>query len=102
MTYRYYVNGEKFTTDDPNDMPLYEISSPDENTPAFEDLESSHKVWCEKDYIWHRLTGPAVIWPNEKYSFCLNNKIYDNVHDWLKDHPIQDNAFQVEMILKWS
>jgi hypothetical protein len=101
MTFIYYVDGKKFTKNS-GKVPWYDISSPDENTPAFEDLESSHKLWCLKDYIWHRLTGPAVFWPNEKYSFCLNGEFYENVEDWLKDNPNQDNAFQVEMILKWS
>jgi hypothetical protein len=102
MTYIYYIDNEKFTTDNYFDIPRYHVSSPDENTPALQDLNSEHKVWCEKGRILHRLTGPARIYSDRSYSFWLNDKNYfNNIHDWLKDHPKQDNAFQVEMLLKY-
>jgi hypothetical protein len=102
MTYIYYIDGEKFTTDHQIKTPWGDISSPNEDTPAIEDLKSEYKFWCEKGDIAHRLTGPAYISNNGTKSFYLNNKHYDNVTDWLKDHPNQDNAFQVEMLLKYA
>jgi hypothetical protein len=92
MTYVYYIDGKKFTTDDHAEIPIDEISSPDENTPAYEEI-NGFKVWCEKYYRWHRLTGPAFIPRNEKEEFWLNNREYDNVHAWLKDHPNPDLYF---------
>jgi hypothetical protein len=104
MTYIYYIDGEKFIAEkyvfDLNKQLL--ISSPDEETPAFEELEIGYKYWCKKGYHWHRLTGPAYIDYDGNYDFYLNDNAYKNVHDWLKDHPNQDNVFQVEMLLKYS
>ncbi len=102
MTYIYYIDGEKFTTDDHDDIPRYKISSPDENTPAFEDLKTGHKYWCLEGNRWHRLTGPAIIRKNRSYSFWLNDEHFYSVEEWLKFHPNQTNAFQVEMLLKYS
>ncbi len=102
MKYIYYIDGEKFTNDNANEIPFREISSPNEQTPTFEDLETGHKFWCLKGWYWHRLTGPARIWPDGSYSFWLNDHAYKNVNDWLKEHPNQDNTFQVEMLLKYS
>jgi hypothetical protein len=79
-----------------------EISSPNENTPAYENLSNGYKLWCKRGWFWHRLTGPAFISDNGRKEFCLNDKPYENIHVWLEEHPNQDNAFQVEMILKWS
>jgi hypothetical protein len=98
----YYIDGEKFLTEDNSVIPLLEISSPNERTPAFENLESGFKFWCLNGGIHHRLTGPAFIWDDGRVRFYLNDKRYDNVNDWLKVHPNQDNAFQVEMILKYT
>jgi hypothetical protein len=102
MTYVYYVDGEKFTTDKTHEIPLSKISSPDENTPAWENLSTGKKYWCNKGLFLHRLTGPAVINSDGQEHFWLNDNAYKNVHDWLKDHPNQDNAFQVEMLLKYT
>jgi hypothetical protein len=41
----------------------------------------------------HRLTGPARIWPDGFGEFYLNYNYYENVHDWLKDHPNPDLYF---------
>jgi hypothetical protein len=124
----YYIDGEKFTTDktheiplskisspDENtpawknlstgknhEIPLKKISSPDENTPAWENLKTGEKLWCEKGYIFHRLDGPAFISSNGTKKFWLNDKRYDNSKEWLKAHPNQTNAFQVEMFLKYT
>jgi hypothetical protein len=98
--FTYYINGEKFTTDNYREIPEYEISSPNEQTPAYERSDGI-KFWCKKGHILHRLTGPTCISP-DGYYFYLNNKIYYNVKDWLKDHPNQTNAFQVEMLLKYT
>jgi hypothetical protein len=97
----YYVDGERYTTDNDNIIPRNIISSPDENTPAYEKINGP-KVWCEKGYIWHRLTGPAFISPNGTELFFLNDWRYKNIHDWLKAHSNQDNAFQIEMLLKYT
>ena len=103
MTYIYYIDGEKFTTDTKNEIPRNEISSPDEITPALENLSTGVKIWGKKGFIWHRLTGPGIILSDGKKEFYLNDKCYfRNVKDWLADHPNQDNAFQVEMLLKYS
>jgi hypothetical protein len=101
MTYVYYVDGEKFTSETLNDVPSFEVSSPNENTPAYEQINGL-KVWCLKNWRLHRLTGPAVINSDGSEQFWLNDQSYENIHDWLKDHPNQDNAFQVEMLLKYT
>jgi hypothetical protein len=69
MRFVYYIDGEKFTTDDIDNVPFYEIFSPNEETPAYQELESGEKLWCEKGYIWHRLIGPAVIYADETVQF---------------------------------
>jgi hypothetical protein len=45
----YYIDNEKLTTDNDNTIPFDNISSPDENTAALENLNSQYKLWCEKD-----------------------------------------------------
>ena len=89
----YYIDGEKFTTDDWNEMSLDDISSPNENTPAIENLETEYKFWCKKGFIRHRLTGPASInFDGEEY-FYLNDKCYETILDWLKHHSNSDLYF---------
>jgi hypothetical protein len=89
----YYIDGEKFTTDDYNIIPRSEISSLDENTPAIECIESGQKLWCKKGRIYHRLIGPAKIWRDGVEEFSLNGTDYENVKDWLSDHPNPDLYF---------
>jgi hypothetical protein len=92
MRYIYYVDGEKFTTDS-EDIPWKEISFPDEQTPAFENLLIGLKVWCERGWILHRLMGPVRIWSDGTKEFWLNDKGYANVKEWIKDHPNPDLYF---------
>jgi hypothetical protein len=101
MNYVYYINGEKFTTEH-KIIPWDDISSPNENTPAYEDLNTGHNIWCLKTYKLHRLNGPAVNWRNHDVWFWLNGKYYKDIHAWLKEHPNQDNTFQIEMLLKYT
>jgi hypothetical protein len=90
----YYIDGQKFAIHDYNNIPWKEISSPDENTPAYENLLTGYKEWVEKGYRYHRLTGPARIHPDgASNSFWLNDKYYENVKDWFKDHPNPDLYF---------
>ncbi len=99
----FYVDGKKFTTDNYNKILWDDFSSPDENTPAFENILKGLKVWCLKGFIHHRLTGPSEILGDGTYWFWLDNKFYGkNCHDWLKEHPNQTNAFQIEMLLKYT
>jgi hypothetical protein len=98
----YYIDGEKFTTDNYDDIMWDKISSLNEQTPAYEDLSTGEKLWYNKGLILHRLTGPTYFRADGSYAFWLNDKKYDNVEYWLKDHPNQDNAFQVEMVLKYT
>jgi hypothetical protein len=94
MTLIYYIDGEKYTTDTTSHrFDSNHISSPDENTPAFENLLTGIKFWCEKDEVFHRLTGPARIFPDGSEYFYINGKFYENVNDWLKDHPNPDLYF---------
>ncbi len=102
MNYIYYINKKRFSIDDFNNIPHYDISSLDENTPAFENLTTDEKRWCLIGFKRHRLTGPAVIWPSGREDFYLNGLYYENIHDWLNAHPNQDNAFQIEMLLKYT
>jgi hypothetical protein len=92
MAHVYYVDGERYTTDDFDNVPFDKISSPDEITPAYEDLSDGYKFWCLK-YKLHRLTGPAVIFSDGNKWFCLNDIKYENVCDWIKDHPNPDLYF---------
>jgi hypothetical protein len=107
----FYIDGKKYTVDvnrvcDKDIIQKKKLtldySSPDEQTPAWENLKTGEKLWCEKGWRWHRLTGPAVIRLDGTKEFWLFNKKYENVTDWLKDHPNQTNAFQVEMFLKYG
>jgi hypothetical protein len=76
MSYVYYINSEKFTTEIYKEIPWRVISSPDEDTPAFEIL-GNYKEWCKKGHIWHRLVGPARMWANDHKEFYLNGKYYE-------------------------
>jgi hypothetical protein len=93
MRYVYYIDGEKYITDYSNRIPLLEISSPNEQIPAFENLATGFRMWCLKGNIYHRLTGPARIWLDGRVWFCLNDKRYENVKEWIKDHPEPDLYF---------
>jgi hypothetical protein len=97
MSYVYYVDGEKFITNLIRNVPWDEISSFNEETPALEDLSDGYKEWCLKGRIRHRLTGPAVIWPNANNvkDFYLNENYYKSVRDWINDHPNSDLYFQI-------
>jgi hypothetical protein len=80
---------------------ISQLHSPNEETPAFEHLSTGHKQWYFEGKL-HRESGPAKIWTDEEYSFWLNDKVYENVNDWLIDNPNKDKTFQVQMILKYS
>jgi hypothetical protein len=84
---------KNFTTDYYVNVPIYEISNPVENTPAFEDTLSGEKIWCLKEFIHHRLTGPARIRSNETYEFWLDGKHYSTVKEWINVHPNPDLYF---------
>jgi hypothetical protein len=92
MTYVYYIDGENFTTEH-KIIPWDYISSPNEETPAYENTLTGEKFWCKKGRIWHRLTGPAIIHSNGSEWFYLNDIFYENIHDWLKEHPNPDLYF---------
>ncbi len=89
----YYVNGKNFITNDLDEIPWGKISSPNENIPAFEDLETGEKLWCKKGIIYHRLTGPAFIRGDGSIEFYLNDKNYNNAREWINDHPNPDLYF---------
>jgi hypothetical protein len=93
MRYVYYIDNEKYTTENYDEVPIYEISSPDENTPVFENLITGQKLWCLKGFIWHRLTGPALIECNGFEEFYLNDKKYYYVREWINNHPNPDLYF---------
>jgi hypothetical protein len=101
-----------------------ELHSPDNNTPA-EEHSIGSKTWYKNGKVHrdddlpafigctgiqqyyqygvlHRENGPAEIHPCGVNLFYLNGKYYQNIHSWFKDHPNQDNAFHVEMILKYT
>jgi hypothetical protein len=91
--YVYYIDGEKFTTNNKDEIPWWKISSPDEDTPAFEDLSDGFKAWCLKNGFGDRLIGPAKIWSDGREEFWLNDKRYENVKEWIADHPNPDLYF---------
>jgi hypothetical protein len=98
--FRYFVDGNEFTKKNYFEIPINKVSSPNENTPAFEYDDLTY--WCKKGNIWHRLTGPAYISSDGREDFYLNGKKYENVTDWLKEHPNQDETFQKEMLEKYN
>jgi hypothetical protein len=98
MTYIYYIDGEKFITENYHEINRWIISSPDENTPAFENLETGEKYWCETGEIYHRLTGPAKIYSDAYFEFWVNNRFYPDVYTWLMDHDNKNENFQNKMI----
>jgi hypothetical protein len=89
----YYVDGKQYKTDYYSNVPWEDISSPDENTPAIENLETGLKFWCKKQFFRHRLTGPARIRSDGKEEFYLNEKRYENIREWINDHPNPDLYF---------
>jgi hypothetical protein len=89
----YYIDGKKFTTDNKDGINFYDISSPNEDIPAFEDLYDGYKSWFEKKVIWHRLTGPARIWFDGTKEFYLNGIGYSSIKEWINDHPNPDLYF---------
>jgi hypothetical protein len=91
--YVYYIDGEKFKTKYYSKILFINVSSLNEQTPAIEGLADGFKFWCEKEINYHRLTGPARIWSDGTKEFYLNGKYYENIHDWLKDHPNPDLYF---------
>jgi hypothetical protein len=93
MRYIYYIDDEKFTTDDKNEIPWEEISSPNEDTPAIQQLNSKYKLWCKKGFIGHRLTGVALIRTDGTEYFYLNDKRYENIKEWINNHPNPDLYF---------
>jgi hypothetical protein len=93
MNYVYYIDGKKFTTDERRNVPDDYVSSPNENTPAYENLENGFKVWCKKGWQFHRLTGVALIRADKSKHFYLNGKYYENVKEWINDHPNPDMYF---------
>jgi hypothetical protein len=64
--------------------------SPDDNTPAYdyydEEQGTIYQVFIQ-DNKRHRLNGPALILPTGKEEYWLYGNKYENIHDWLKDHP---------------
>jgi hypothetical protein len=83
MTCVYYIDGKSFITENYNKIHWKEISSLDENTPAYENLKTGKKLWSLKGHLWHRLTGPAIILSDGSEDYYLNDKLYENIHDWL-------------------
>ena len=93
MKFIYYVDGKKYTTNNADNIPWDKISSPDENTPAYEYRLTSEKLCCGKGTIYHRLNGPAFIGSDRSVEFWINNTYYDNIKEWIKDHPNPDFYF---------
>jgi hypothetical protein len=95
----YYVDGEKFTTENYDEISIRKISSPNENTPAWENLKTGEKLWMKKGFVRHRLTGPAEITSDGREEFWLYKKYYENVKDWINNHPNPDLYFNAIGIL---
>jgi hypothetical protein len=89
----YYIDGKKYIAKKYQNIPIYKISSPDENIPAYENLDSGFKYWCKKGDIFHRLTGPSTILADGTNYFYLNNKRYMNIREWINNHPNPDLYF---------
>jgi hypothetical protein len=47
----YYIDGERYINEDFTEIPLNDISSPNENTPALEELKTGEKIWCKKGWV---------------------------------------------------
>ena len=85
MKYHVYKtkNGE-FVTTDLIKIPWDDLHSPNEETPA---LISTHgTIQWRFEGKKHRLSGPAVIWPNGGKRFYLNGNSYD-FKEWIQNHP---------------
>jgi hypothetical protein len=99
--YKFYIDGKEFTTENDDNIPWDDISSPNENTPAYEDLSTDLKIWFQKGNI-HRLTGPAFILDNIKWFYLNSFCYYNDINGWLNAHPNQDETFKKEMIERWG
>jgi hypothetical protein len=89
----YYIDGIKHIKDDYGKIPFEIVSSPDENTPAVEMLTTGLKLWCERGWIFHRLTGAARIFPDTKEEYWLDNIYYSTIREWIAVHPNPDLYF---------
>lgn len=75
----------------------------DNDLPAFEPIDETISSSVYYQYgDRHRENGPAIFFPNGTYKFYLYGIEYDDIKDWLKDHPNQDKVFQAKMILQYS
>jgi hypothetical protein len=93
LRFIYYIDGEKFTTEDKFSNSLWKkISSPDDNTPAFE-TSNGYKFYCHLDEQIYRLNGPAEITSDGREDFYLNGKRYETIKEWINDHPNPDLYF---------
>jgi hypothetical protein len=100
MNHIYYIDGKRFITKNFNHIPKNLISSPNDETPAYEDLENGYKIWSKNDWRWHRLTGPANIDSDGDKSYWLDGRYYStDIGAWIKDHPNPDLYFDA---LGWN
>jgi hypothetical protein len=88
----YYIDGIKHIKNDYGKIPFEIISSPDEQTPAIETTPGL-KVWCKKEWKFHRLTGPARIFPDGREEYWFDNIYYPTIREWITDHPNPDLYF---------
>jgi hypothetical protein len=73
----------------------------DNDLPAVIDLDDDIYYYC-KYGKYHRLDGPAIHGEPFSDKWYLYGKQYENVKDWLKHHPNQENTFQTTMTLRYS
>lgn len=97
--FTYYTKEGKFETNEIRTIPWKKLHS-DNDIPAFVSFDG-YKHWYLEGKL-HRENGPAITWSNGTLLFYLYGIEYENVNDWLRNHPNQDKVFQVQMILQYS
>jgi hypothetical protein len=100
--YTCYVDGEEINSNDINELPgIFELCSPDDETPALINRKLGFSLWCKKGWIWHRENGPAAMFVDGTKVYWYNHRQFRTIQDFLKHHPNQDEAFQKEMLERW-
>ena len=70
------------------------------NRPTLETVDEKYKEWKNRKNEFHREDGPAVIWPGGNTDWYYDGHHYNNIEDWIEDHPDQEKATKAK--LEWK
>jgi hypothetical protein len=109
---KYTTKEGMFETDNPQDVPIKELHSLNDNPALILDKHYSYLetllfkpgLYWYKEGKEYRENGPCFIDTNNKTWFNIEceQKFTRNVNDWLENHPNKNLTFQAMMRLKYS